>query len=103
LGAPLDKISSDDLLPVARKEGVDFVPGSKFFPTTFRAMIDAAHFVLHCRKNEQGIKRLGTAIEQPVRIDKINHSRACAMLGFVGSKHPVMKMSESSDCCHFER
>jgi len=61
-----DKISSDDLLPVARKEGVDFVPGSKFFPDGIQGKDwMRLNFVLHSPDEiEEGIRRLGSAIEQ---------------------------------------
>lgn len=61
-----NNIASDDLLPVARQEGVDYVPGHRFFP-------DGAcgkdwirlNFVLHSPEEiEEGIKRLGKAIRQ---------------------------------------
>ena len=59
-------ISSDDLLPVARREGVDFVPGNRFFPDGMqgKAWI-RLNFVLHSPEEiEEGIKRLGKAIER---------------------------------------
>lgn len=64
-----DKISSDELLPVARKEGVDFVPGSKFFSNGFQGRDwMRLNFVLHSPDEiEEGIKRLGIAIEQLAR------------------------------------
>ncbi len=40
-----DEISSDDLLPVARQAGADFVPGSRFFPDgTQGKRLDASQF-----------------------------------------------------------
>jgi DNA-binding transcriptional MocR family regulator len=64
-----DKISSADLLPIAQKEGVDFVPGSKFFSDGTQGKDwMRLNFVLHSPDEiEQGIKRLGTAIEQLAR------------------------------------
>ena len=64
-----DKISSNDLLSVARKKGVDFVPGSSFFPDSTQGQDwIRLNFVLHSPDEiEMGIKRLGTAIEQLAR------------------------------------
>jgi GntR family transcriptional regulator/MocR family aminotransferase len=61
-----DEMSSADLLPLACREGVDFVPGSRFFPdgTQGKDWI-RLNFVLNSLDEiEEGIKRLGTAIEQ---------------------------------------
>jgi GntR family transcriptional regulator/MocR family aminotransferase len=60
-----DKLSSEDLLPVARREGVDFVPGGRFFPDGLQGNDwMRLNFVLHSPDEiEEGIKRLGTAIE----------------------------------------
>ena len=61
-----DKMSSDDLLPIACQEGVDFVPGSRFFPERLQG-VDwiRLNFVVHSTEEiEVGIQRLGTAIEQ---------------------------------------
>jgi GntR family transcriptional regulator / MocR family aminotransferase len=61
-----DKISSDELLPLASKEGVDFVPGSKFFPDGIQGQDwIRLNFVLHSPDDiAEGIKRLGIAIRQ---------------------------------------
>jgi GntR family transcriptional regulator/MocR family aminotransferase len=61
-----DKISSDELLPWAFKEGVDFVPGSRFFPNGIQGRDwMRLNFVLHSPDDiVEGIKRLGTAIKQ---------------------------------------
>ncbi len=65
LGLP-DEMSAEELLPVACKEGVAFVPGGMFFPNHG----EGAHFL---RLNfvsqppedtEEGIKRLGKAIRR---------------------------------------
>jgi GntR family transcriptional regulator/MocR family aminotransferase len=60
-----DKMSADELLPLARQAGVDFVPGNKFFPDGNRGKDwMRLNFVLHAPEDiEEGIKRLGTAIE----------------------------------------
>lgn len=61
-----DKMSSDDLFPIARQAGVDFVPGSRFFPDGVQGKDwIRLNFVVHSTKEiEQGIQRLGAAIEQ---------------------------------------
>lgn len=62
------KMPSGDLLPVAYREGVDFVPGTKFFPdgASGKDWI-RLNFVLHSPDEiEEGVKRLGAAIEQLV-------------------------------------
>ena len=61
-----DEMSADDLLPLARREGVDFVPGSKFFPSGLDGKNwIRLNFVLHSPDEiEAGIKRLEMAIEQ---------------------------------------
>jgi GntR family transcriptional regulator / MocR family aminotransferase len=61
-----DKISSDDLLPLASQKGVDFVPGSNFFQDGHQGKEwMRLNFVLHSPDEiEVGIKRLGIAIDQ---------------------------------------
>jgi GntR family transcriptional regulator/MocR family aminotransferase len=61
-----NKMCADDLLPLARIGGVDFVPGSRFFPDTNQGQDWVRlNFVLHSPDEiEEGIKRLGTVIEQ---------------------------------------
>jgi GntR family transcriptional regulator / MocR family aminotransferase len=61
-----DKISSDDLLPLASQKGVDFVPGSNFFQDGHQGKEwMRLNFVLHSPDEiEEGIKRLGIAIDQ---------------------------------------
>ena len=60
-----ENISSDDLLPIALKAGVDFVPGSKFFPNSKQgeAWIRLNFVVQPPEKIEEGIKRLDQAIK----------------------------------------
>ncbi len=60
------KMSSNDLLSVARREGVDFAPGRNFFPD-FKSGGDwmRLNFVVQLANEiEEGIKRLGVAIER---------------------------------------
>lgn len=61
-----DRKSSGDLLPIARKEGVDFVPGSKFFSDSLQGKAwMRLNFVIHTPDEiEEGVKRLGGAIRQ---------------------------------------
>ena len=61
-----DEISSDILLPLACKEGVDFVPGNKFFPdsTQGKNWMRLNFVVQPPDEIEEGVKRLGKAIEQ---------------------------------------
>jgi GntR family transcriptional regulator / MocR family aminotransferase len=61
-----DRMSSVDLLPTARKEGVDFMPGNKFFPDDNEGKDwMRLNFALHSPEEiGEGIKRLGAAIEQ---------------------------------------
>jgi GntR family transcriptional regulator / MocR family aminotransferase len=61
-----DEMSADDLLPLAHREGVDFVPGSKFFSSGSEGKEwIRLNFVLHSPDEiEEGIKRLGMAIQQ---------------------------------------
>jgi GntR family transcriptional regulator/MocR family aminotransferase len=65
------KISSDDLLPLACHEGVDFVPGSKFFPDgALGKNWIRLNFVLHSADEiEEGVRRLGFAIERLANIN----------------------------------
>jgi len=60
-----DSLSSDDLLPLALKEGVDFVPGIRFFPDTSQGKSwMRLNFVVQSPDGiEEGIRRLGRAIE----------------------------------------
>jgi len=59
-------ISAEDLLPVACKEGVDFVPGSGFFPDSIegREWMRLNFVVQAPDEIEEGIKRLGRSIEK---------------------------------------
>ena len=61
-----DKVSSDHLLTLACNEGVDFVPGSRFFPDGFQGNDwMRLNFVVHSPDEiEEGMKRLGKAIER---------------------------------------
>lgn len=61
-----DGMSADDLLPVARREGVTFVPGSRFFPHGMEGREwMRLNFVVHAPQEiEEGVKRLGRALEQ---------------------------------------
>lgn len=67
-----DNFSSDDLLPVALKEGVDFVPGSRFFSDSSqgRNWMRLNFVVQPPDEIEEGIKRLGQAIEKLVNHKK---------------------------------
>ena len=58
-------ISSDILLPLAHREGVDFVPGSRFFPDGHEGQDwMRLNFVTQApEKIEEGILRLSRAIE----------------------------------------
>ena len=60
------EITADDLLRAAREEGVDFVPGGRFFPDCNQGKNwMRLNFVVHSpEKIDEGIKRLGTAIER---------------------------------------
>jgi len=59
-----DNIYSDALLPLALKEGVDFVPGSRFFPDSSqgRSWIRLNFVVQPPDEIEEGVKRLVRAI-----------------------------------------
>ena len=59
-------MSADDLLPMACKEGVDFVPGSRFFEDGILGKNwMRLNFVVQAPDEiEEGIKRLGNAIEK---------------------------------------
>ncbi len=59
-------VSADDLLPLACKEGVDFVPGSRFFQDgTWGKDWMRLNFVVQSPDEiDEGIKRLGKAIER---------------------------------------
>ena len=61
-----DNISSDDLLPLACNEGIDFMPGSRFFPDGIQGKDwMRLNFVVHSPDEiEEGIKRLRKVIEQ---------------------------------------
>ncbi len=61
-----DPLSSEDLLPLARKEGVDFLPGSRFFPDANQGKEwMRLNFVVQPPDEiEAGIKRLGSAIHK---------------------------------------
>jgi GntR family transcriptional regulator/MocR family aminotransferase len=61
-----DEMSSDALLPLACREGVDFVPGSRFFPDGVQGKDwMRLNFVLHSPDEiEEGVKRLKKAIER---------------------------------------
>jgi GntR family transcriptional regulator/MocR family aminotransferase len=63
-----DNLSSDDLLPLALKEGVDFVPGNRFFPDSSqgRCWMRLNFVVQPPDKIEEGSKRLRRAIEKLV-------------------------------------
>jgi GntR family transcriptional regulator/MocR family aminotransferase len=58
-------LSSGDLLPRALKEGVDFVPGSRFFPdcSQGRRWLRLNFVVQPPDEIEEGVKRLGQGIE----------------------------------------
>ena len=62
------EISSDELLPLACKEGVDFVPGSKFFPDGVQGLDSMRlNFTVQAPDEiEEGIERLGKAIKKLV-------------------------------------
>jgi len=64
-----DKLPASDLLPLARRMGVDFVPGDKFFPDGVQGKDwMRLNFALHSPEDiEEGIKRLGSAIEHVER------------------------------------
>ncbi|MFZ5822348.1 MAG: PLP-dependent aminotransferase family protein [Chloroflexota bacterium] len=59
-------VSADDLLPVACKEGVNFVPGSRFFPDGRQGREwMRLNFVVHAPEEiDEGIRRLGKALER---------------------------------------
>jgi len=59
-------VSADNLLPLASREGVDFVPGSRFFPDGSRGREWLRlNFVVQAPDEiEEGIQRLGKAIEK---------------------------------------
>lgn len=59
-------ISADSLFPLACNEGVDFVPGSRFFPESSKGIEwIRLNFVVQAPDEiEEGIRRLGKAIEQ---------------------------------------
>jgi len=61
-----DKLSSEDLLPFALKGGVDFVPGTRFFPDSSQGTNwMRLNFVVQPPDEiEEGIARLGQAIEK---------------------------------------
>jgi len=61
-----DNLSSDELLPLAFQEGVDFVAGSRFFPDRSQGLCwMRLNFVIHPPDEiEEGIIRLGQAIEK---------------------------------------
>jgi len=58
-------LSSDDLLPLALKEGVDFVPGIRFFPDSSQGMSwMRLNFVVQPPEEiEKGIRRLSQVID----------------------------------------
>jgi GntR family transcriptional regulator/MocR family aminotransferase len=60
------KMSADDLLRTACEEGVDFVPGSRFFPDNGQGQDwIRLNFVVHAPEEiEEGIERLGIAMER---------------------------------------
>jgi GntR family transcriptional regulator/MocR family aminotransferase len=60
-----DGLSSVDLLPLACKDGVDFVPGNRFFTDIAQGQSwMRLNFVVHPPDEiEKGIKRLGRVIE----------------------------------------
>jgi GntR family transcriptional regulator/MocR family aminotransferase len=59
-------MSADDLLPLACKEGVNFVPGSRFFQDGIQGKdwMRLNFVVQEPIEIEEGIKRLGSAIEK---------------------------------------
>ncbi|MGD8403848.1 MAG: PLP-dependent aminotransferase family protein [Anaerolineales bacterium] len=61
-----DNLSSKDLLPLALMEGVDFVPGDRFFPGSSlgRSRMRINFVVQPPDEIEEGIKRLSRAIEE---------------------------------------
>jgi GntR family transcriptional regulator/MocR family aminotransferase len=61
-----DKISSVDLLPLACKEGVDFVPGNRFFPDGIQGRDSMRlNFAVQTPDEiEEGVKRLGRAVKK---------------------------------------
>ena len=63
-----DNLSSESLLPLACKEGVDFVPGGRFFPESSwgQNWIRLNFVVQPPDKIEEGVKRLGQAINKLV-------------------------------------
>jgi GntR family transcriptional regulator/MocR family aminotransferase len=60
-----DNLSAEKLLPLARKEGVTFAPGSGFFLEGFGECYMRLNFAIQPPDEiEQGIKRLGKAIKR---------------------------------------
>ena len=61
-----DNVSADNLLPLACKEGVNFVPGSRFFQDGLQGKNwMRLNFVVQAPDEiEEGVKRLGSAIEK---------------------------------------
>ena len=64
-----DNLSSNNLLPLALRQGVDFVPGGKFFSDSSQGLSwMRLNFVVRPPDEiEEGIKRLGQAIEEIIR------------------------------------
>lgn len=65
-------LTSEELLPLARKEGVDFAPGSPFFPEeTESSSWLRLNFVAQAPAEiEEGIKRLGSAVRRSKAVEK---------------------------------
>jgi GntR family transcriptional regulator/MocR family aminotransferase len=63
-----DNLPSDDLVPLALKEGVDFMPGSRFFPDSSdgRSWMRLNFVVQAPNDIVEGVKRLDRAIEKLV-------------------------------------
>jgi GntR family transcriptional regulator/MocR family aminotransferase len=61
-----DNLSSEDLLPFALKEGVDFVPGKRFFPGSNQggSWMRLNFVVQPPDEIEEGINRLSQAVEE---------------------------------------
>ncbi|MBF0545935.1 MAG: hypothetical protein HQM08_15945 [Candidatus Riflebacteria bacterium] len=61
-----DGLSSEKLLPIAIEEGVDFSPGSNFFPGVSNGNTNLRlNFAIELPEMiEEGIKRLGRAIKR---------------------------------------
>lgn len=67
-----ENMDSEELLPLAREEGVDFVPGNAFFPNGMDGRNKLRlNFVAQAPAEiDEGIKRLGKAVKRLVTIQK---------------------------------